>query len=1678
MPSVSLLTRLQEDLRLGLTCVKDLWSYEAKDWVTGVHAADIDLDGDIEVLAGSRDGRVSALTRDGRLRWEKIIGEKAGITDIVAYSPPSNSQKERLVASTITGKIYVLDSQGEEIPPEPDTVTPTHWYDVGQAITQMVMDPSRSLTVVFAADDQCVYSFDIASNRLRWRFPVNDQINTIFTYDVNGDGLAETLVGLNNQYLYILSSSGEILDKCQMDQAVYTVFAGEIDKDGTVSILVGTRAKKLYALTPNLQKKWVHELSSRPRSTSIVDVNNDHLPEILVSCDNQTLSILDTAGKQIWRQNQGKRYRNLNTFDLDLDGQIEILAGTDDSRVHALRIQLSKDLDNKIRRDYTALGKPDTTTLLELKGEQLDLLLAVLGTTYDTMDKKLSLTSTKALIEKGQFTDALLSLLKLEHQKFQLLWEKDQMGYQRVLCLANVADNHRRVVVAGSASGGLSVFNTKGHLLWSEEPLEGDHILDVQSGYLSSEHSEDLAFVTASGSLSIANIEKAHSATVLQFPEPATCFYLLAPGHRSSSEMMVGTASGKVRLYTNNLEKPARVLQLPDPIQRVYASEPDESGKYRNPELLIITSENELFAYTRGGNRLWSYQTRSRILALCSKDLDGDGHLEVLIGSEDRNIYVLDDEGNLRWRYVLYHSALALETADLDGDGKQEILVGCGDDILYVFTSVGDLIQRYATKDRIQALRIADIDLDGNLEIGIVEESRLEILRVVKRHELDELITMCWEHLFTEHNPLDILLPLIKGHEAYPNDPYLRAAGLVKLTTLVPLPAKTFTLLNDAMTDAFTDVRKILPEALMRAYPADPTRVRQLLNVLFTDRTRDVRIEVLEHLEILAIHDWAAVLPYLERALDSDERNTRRAALRKISHLLQKFAMHIKNSQDTLGETFFALLLKGTQDTTSTWVRQEAGRTLADFLNLFEESFLLYLYRLFSKRLSPETLQQMTYNLSSPTVRQAVTSLLNLAFHFDQSNAQDALENATRALEIDSQSHYDYRTGLWLICRELLALFNLLSIEKLATYDFRLTSEHFQTTTALVYPRGESFLRIGERLNAITHTLKTYLRRTNPNDRLNSLNESINALEALQRLVDQEYNVSPLPDAPQPPLPEFAALKALIARWQELFTIQRSQLRGHAELKCDLQSRTVHHEETVGIWLQIANQGRASARKIRITLLSHESFTLPNHLPQVVEIDIIPGGQNTEAEFLIKPTTDSIALTFDVTYDDSERKSQTTTYQDHLSLMQRPKTFTPIENNPYTTGTPIHDSHMCYGREADLAYLQKNLIRETQTLMVLYGQRKSGKTTLLNQLAHTNMLAQHIPVMIDMQKWAYDLTLNKLFFYISGAIYKALLKKGLSIQEPLRRDFFDQPDFRADPIFSFELFLDKLEIVLENRKLILLLDEFEVLENQVQKGNLKPEIFEYLRSLMQERHTIHFLLSGTHRIEELTRNYWSVFFNIALHYRLPGKISSKGAQALITEPIAGSLEFEPQVVNKIRLLTADQPYLIHLVCRALIDHCNEMQKNYATLNDVNLVLKAVLETGTIHFEWLWNRLDPAVHLLLLAIVDGSSGKGRLLKLDDICAIYRQHQLQYQRNDIFSSLKTLWAEDVVETNNEEQQGRISENDRFSLSNGLLRQWLNLEKPLTTFLQAQQTGKEQAFQPVENKNNGFYAKRQMP
>ena len=339
-------------------------------------------------------------------------------------------------------------------------------------------------------------------------------------------------------------------------------------------------------------------------------------------------------------------------------------------------------------------------------------------------------------------------------------------------------------------------------------------------------------------------------------------------------------------------------------------------------------------------------------------------------------------------------------------------------------------------------------------------------------------------------------------------------------------------------------------------------------------------------------------------------------------------------------------------------------------------------------------------------------------------------------------------------------------------------------------------------------------------------------------------------------------------------------------IEAKLLENQARFDERVGIWLSVSNTGTSSADDLKVTLLEGRGFTVEGKTEGrcTAGRETLVPGEDTTFEFILKPEIALLDLRFEIAYSDGENALKIEHVEDQLELSESYREYVYVPN-PYSTGAPMHDREMFYGREKDTSYLQDNLTRKPKTVIVLYGQRRSGKTTVLLQLIKTNAFGEHIPVMIDLQAVSYNISIQNFLYRIAHLIYKAMKERNLPICEP------QIEDFQNEPTMGFDCFLDSVEEQLEGRKLIWLVDEFEVLEDQVESGKLEPEIFHYLRNIVQHRQSINILFSGMHQITKYTRLYHSVFFNIADHYQL-SKISPEGAVLLITKPVEGFLEYE------------------------------------------------------------------------------------------------------------------------------------------------------------------------------------------
>jgi hypothetical protein len=341
---------------------------------------------------------------------------------------------------------------------------------------------------------------------------------------------------------------------------------------------------------------------------------------------------------------------------------------------------------------------------------------------------------------------------------------------------------------------------------------------------------------------------------------------------------------------------------------------------------------------------------------------------------------------------------------------------------------------------------------------------------------------------------------------------------------------------------------------------------------------------------------------------------------------------------------------------------------------------------------------------------------------------------------------------------------------------------------------------------------------------------------------------------------------------------------------------------------------------------------------------------------------DRFRVAFTILYDDRIRESRRMAFGDMVHLLPPRRAFKPILN-PYLPGSPLRsDSRLFYGREDLFEFILENAGRIVQrNVLILVGQRRSGKTSALLRLQHY-LPEDVLPVYIDCQSLGVVAGMPALFHDLAWHIADAAALRGAEIAVP------EATTWQDDAVHLFRrTFLPQVRSTLpEGTTLMLIFDEFEAFENLVQDGILPPTLFTFMRHLMQHSEGLSFVFVGTRRLEEMSSDYWSVLFNIAL-YRQIGFLNEDAARKLITEPVAPQIVYDDLALDKIWRVTAGHPYFLQLVCYTLVKRANSRGTGYVTISDVNAGLEEMLRLGEVHFAYLWQRSTFTERALLTAV---------------------------------------------------------------------------------------------------------------
>jgi hypothetical protein len=575
-------------------------------------------------------------------------------------------------------------------------------------------------------------------------------------------------------------------------------------------------------------------------------------------------------------------------------------------------------------------------------------------------------------------------------------------------------------------------------------------------------------------------------------------------------------------------------------------------------------------------------------------------------------------------------------------------------------------------------------------------------------------------------------------------------------------------------------------------------------------------------------------------------------------------------------------------------------------------------------------------------------------------------------------------------------------LQDLSEVDKKLTDlSKISYLNALNFPIIEIFIIIGE----LSNDINNFYLADNFRDKQYYLSEArIKLYEISRKAKDELY------------APESILFLQVSEGWNDMITRETKILRAPAELELSLMSKTL---KGIDAWhpiiVKVKNVGQSPAENVSVTLLDNENM-------QVLEnkklIHLLGTGELKTIEFSLLPkgNPSELRMYFDVVFNDFERNGKMRPFADIVHISQNIEEFRKIPN-PYVVGTPLQNDKVFFGRKNVLDFAMDNLSTgEQNNALIFFGQRRVGKSSILYRLMDSSLKENFMFVYIDCQGFG-DADTAKMFYQISRNIQKNATGNRLTLEKP------SLVAFQKDPFIAFDEYIDETEKMLGPKKLVLMFDEYEFLEYKAKNGQISQNVFNKFRNLMQHRNKkLAFIFVGTHRLTELTEDYWSFLFNIALYHEI-GSLGREEGQALIIEPVKGFIRYDELAVEKILRVSGVHPYFIQVTCRLIVNYCNSRQKNYVTLGDVNEILKEAVEGSTAHVKYLFqdyaSEQERNILAFLSRLVDESKHFG---SVREIAHMAHEYQFTYNDKDIQEILYGMIRKKLV-TQDEEKNADL-------------------------------------------------------
>lgn len=327
-----------------------------------------------------------------------------------------------------------------------------------------------------------------------------------------------------------------------------------------------------------------------------------------------------------------------------------------------------------------------------------------------------------------------------------------------------------------------------------------------------------------------------------------------------------------------------------------------------------------------------------------------------------------------------------------------------------------------------------------------------------------------------------------------------------------------------------------------------------------------------------------------------------------------------------------------------------------------------------------------------------------------------------------------------------------------------------------------------------------------------------------------------------------------------------------------------------------------------------------------------------------------------------------------------------LGTSPYIVGSPVDREEMFFGRNDVIERIKRQLSTSKRAnVILLEGNRRTGKTSILKQLQKLEVLPDWL--LVDCSFQGAEGHQNKVGMQTQD-VYRLMARMigwtchdaGVDVwlpgqvaptsSKPFKVQFLSglSKAFCADhPFETFELYLQSVLEAIRPRRLLLMLDEFDKLQEGIDSGITSPQVPENIRYLLHKYPNLSAIITGSRRLKRLREEYWSALFGIGHRVGISA-LPLEAARALVTEPVEGRLLYLPEARDRIVELCARQPFLIQSLCNRVFEYAARSGDRTITPSHLETAVNEMVEDNE-HFQTLWGYAATERRRMILALCE-------------------------------------------------------------------------------------------------------------